>query len=286
MSCRMAAQTEMFGDRPRGMLNKLKLAESGSPLWTAEKASLIDEYIHRFLLVTKHGVYLDLFAGPQRVDDIESWSVRRVLERRTEGNPSIGHYAVCDQDPAQVERLRDLGSRHGSFRIYVGDVNEQIHSMLSEAPIGPKTACFCLIDQRTFECHWATVEAVARHKREGFKIELFYFLAQGWLDRAWSTSRPEKLRAWWGNSDYWRFLERRSYDRPNTLCRRFRDELGYEYSTPFAIQEKGEGSRTMYYMIHASDHPRAARLMSEAYREVGSNRTTGGVQLDFFPGVP
>lgn len=209
-----------------------------------------------------------------------------MLERRTKGNPSIGHYAVCDQDPAQVERLRELGSRHGSFRVYAGDVNEQIHSMLSEAPIGPKTACSCLIDQRTFECHWAAVEAAARHKREGFKNELFYFLAQGWLDRAWSTSRPEKLRAWWGNSDYRRFLERRSHDRANTLCRRFRDELGYEYSIPFAIQEKGEGSRTMYYIIHASDHPRAVRLMSEAYQAVGSDRMTGGVQLDLFPAVP
>ena len=226
MSCRMAIQREMFGIRPSGKLTKLKLAESGAPLWTAEKASLIDEYIHRFLLVTKHGVYMDLFAGPQRVDDTERWSVRRVLERRSEGNPSIRHYAVCDQDPAQVERLRQLGSRHCSFRVYAGDVNEHIHTMLSEAPIGPKTACFCLIDQRTFECHWATVGAIARYKREGFKIELFYFLAQGWLDRAWSTSRPEKLQAWWGNADYRQFLQHRSYGRADTLCRRFRDELG------------------------------------------------------------
>ena len=281
----MTSQAEMFGDRPSGKPTRLTLAAGGVPLWTAEKASLIDEYIHRFLLVTRHGVYLDLFAGPQRVDDTESWSVRRVLERRTAGNPLISHYAVCDENPTQVERLRELGGRHDSFHVYAGDVNERIHTMLREAPIGPKTACFCLIDQRTFECHWATVEAVARHKREGFKIELFYFLAQGWLDRAWSTSRPEKLQAWWGNSDYREFLERRPHDRANALCRRFRDELGYEYSIPFAIHEKGEGSRTMYYMIHASDHPRAARLMSEAYREVGSNRTTGGVQIDFFPGI-
>ena len=41
----------------------------------------------------------------------------------------------------------------------------------------------------------------------------------------------------------------------------------------------------MYYMIHASDHPRAARLMSEAYGAVGFSRRTGGVQLDFFPGI-
>ena len=281
----MTSQVEIFGDRPPGKPVKLTLAEGGAPLWTAEKASLIDEYIHRFLLVTKHGVYLDLFAGPQWVDDPESWSVRRVLERRTAGNPSIRHYAVCDENPAQVKRLRALGGCHDSFHVYAGDVNERIHAMLREAPIGPKTACFCLVDQRTFECHWATVEAVARYKREGFKIELFYFLAQGWLDRAQSTSGPEKLRAWWGNSDYRQFLERRSHDRANTLCRRFIHELGYEYSIPFAIHEKGEGSRTMYYMIHASDHPRAARLMSEAYGTVGSSRPTGGVQLDFFPGI-
>ena len=130
-----------------------------------------DRRVHpSFSLVTRHGVYLDLFAGPQRVDDTESWSVRRVLERRTAGNPSIHHYAVCDENPAQVKRLRELGGCHDSFHVYAGDVNERIHAMLREAPIGPKTACFCLVDQRTFECHWATVEAVARHKREGFKI--------------------------------------------------------------------------------------------------------------------
>ena len=105
----MTNQVEMFGDGPSKKLTKLKLAEGGAPLWTAEKASLIDEYIHRFLLVTKHGVYLDLFAGPQRADDLESWSVRRVLVRRTEGSPSVRHYAVCDEDPAQVERLREFG---------------------------------------------------------------------------------------------------------------------------------------------------------------------------------
>ena len=79
----MTNQVEMFGDGSSKKLTKLKLAEGGAPLWTAEKASLIDEYIHRFLLVTKHGVYLDLFAGPQRAGDLESWSVRRVLVRRS-----------------------------------------------------------------------------------------------------------------------------------------------------------------------------------------------------------
>ena len=266
----MDTQTGLFGDlrpeRPRPRERKQPV-DIGAPLWTIDKSRLIDEYIHHFLLVTKHGVYLDLFAGPQHPTDTENWSVRRVLERRTEGNPSIRHYAVCDIERKQVERLRDVGKNHPSFRVYEGDANERVHEMLNEAPITPKTACFCLIDQRTFECHWATVEAVARFKREGYKIELFYFLAQKWLDRAWASTRDEeKLAAWWGNGDHERFRALPSVERALALCNRFRDELGYTYSDPFSIHEKGEGSRTMYYMIHASDHPAACSLMARAYQ--------------------
>ena len=274
-----AIQLDAFSAESPGELTRPRLEKSGPALWTAEKSALIDEYIHLFLVVTKHGVYVDLFAGPQRVEDTESWSVRRVLERRTEGNPSIRHFAVCDKDPGQAQRLRELGSHHPSFRVYAGDVNEEIHTILEEAAIGTNTACFCLIDQRTFECHWATVEAVARHKSEGRKIELFYFLAQGWLDRAQSRASQEKLRAWWGTGNYGQFLGLRSYERANAICRRFCDELAYAHAMPFAIQERGANSRIMYYMIHASDHRRAAELMSQAYRTVRERRRTGGVQL-------
>ena len=66
--------------------------------------------------------------------------------------------------------------------------------MLRDAPITPKTACFCLIDQRTFQCHWATVRAVAQRKQhDDYKIEVFYFLAQGWIDRAWAGTRNAGL---------------------------------------------------------------------------------------------
>ena len=71
----------------------------------------------------------------------------------------------------------------------------------------------------------------------------------------------------------------RSFERANALCQRFRNELGYAYADPFSIHEKGKGSRTMYYMIHASDHPRAVTLMSQAYRKVGGDRHMGGEQI-------
>ena len=140
--------------------------------------------------------------------------------------------------------------------------------MLRDAPITPKTACFCLIDQRTFQCHWATVQAVAQRKRhDDYKIELFYFLAQGWIDRAWASIRNAGLlEAWWGNGDYEQFRARQSVERAQVFCKRFRDELGYRYSEAFPIYRQGHGSKTiMYYMIHASDHPVACALMSRAY---------------------
>ena len=54
-------------------------------------------------------------------------------------------------------------------------------------------------------------------------------------------------------------------ERAQVFCKRFRDELGYRYSEAFPIYRQGHGSRAMYYMIHASDHPDACALMSRAY---------------------
>ena len=257
----MTTQTGLFGDirpvsRSRPAARKPPPVNIEAPLWTIDKSRL------------------DLFAGPQHTTDTQNWSVRRVLERRTQGNPAIRHYTVCDIKRKQAARLRRLGKNHASFRVYEGDANEHVHEMLREAPITPKTACFCLIDQRTFECHWTTVEAVAQYKREGYKIELFYFLAQRWLDRAWASTRnANKLAAWWGNGDHKHFRTLRSVERAVALCDRFRDELGYAYSVPFSIHEKGEGSRTMYYMIHASE---SSRRRWSYGKSIPASSTRGG----------
>ena len=49
-----------------------------------------------------------------------------------------------------------------------------------------------------------------------------------------------------GKGDHERFRALPAVERSRALCNRFRDELGYTYSDPFSIHEKGEGSRTMY----------------------------------------
>jgi hypothetical protein len=42
-------------------------------------------------------------------------------------------------------------------------------------------------------------------------------------------------------------------------------ELGYASVTPWPIYERKGGNRIMYYMIHATDHPEAPKLMRRAY---------------------
>jgi hypothetical protein len=54
-----------------------------------------------------------------------------------------------------------------------------------------------LLDPRTFEGQWSTVEALAAHKGS-HKIEIFYFLPQGWFDRALAAQRDLAVLKRWG----------------------------------------------------------------------------------------
>jgi hypothetical protein len=46
---------------------------------------------------------------------------------------------------------------------------------------------------------------------------------------------------------------------------RFRQELHYESVVQWPIWDKQGSNRIMYYMIHATDHPEAPKLMRRAY---------------------
>src|SRR5260221_13653754 len=101
--------------------------------------------------------------------------------------------------------------------IYEEDFNVAVDEILGSGMISDKEATFCLLDQRTFECKWATVEALARHRSSGNKIELFYFLPIGWLNRAFiATSTDEgltEIEKWWGRSDWRDLIDLRSNEK-------------------------------------------------------------------------
>jgi three-Cys-motif partner protein len=249
-----------IGSEPDTRLAKVKT--DIPPLWTNSKADLIAAYLLAFVQVTHHGTYIDGFAGPQH--DTVAWSARKVLEIGL-----LRHFFLCDRKAAQLRALRSLQQANvgRDVRVIDGDFNNKVDEVLSSGVIDEREAAFCLLDQRTFECHWSTVERLARHKKGRHTIELFYFLANHWFSRAMASVSDARALAWWGREDWRAVALLSSASRAELFARRFRSELGYLHVSTWAIYDRRHGRRIMDYMIHASDHDRAPELMEHAYRK-------------------
>jgi len=264
-----------------------KVLTPNRPVWTENKALLISRYLYFFVQITKHGTYIDGFAGPQNPDSPDSWAAKLVLESEPRW---LRHFYFYDRDPKRVDELlalKDSQPEVKGRKIYVsppGDFNVLVTQLLDSGVIREREATFCLLDQRTFECKWSTVEALAKYKSSGHKIELFYFFAVKWFDRAWSAVGDRRiLEEWWGRTDYHQFGWLRNTERAQLLGNRIREELGYASVKPWPIFKRRGGGETMYYMIHATDHPAAPMLMSRAYRRAVS-RQVPRTQLGLFGG--
>lgn len=245
-----------------------------NPLWTKNKAKLIERYLYYFVLVTHHGTYIDGFAGPQKDGKPEMWAAKLVLESEPRW---LRHFYLYDIGRKQVNALkrlkedqpeRDSKGRKINREIYVqrGNFNECALNLLGSGEIKQNEATFCLLDQRTFECKWTTLKALADYKTSGNKIELFYFLAIHWLKRAQSGIKyTEKLEKWWGRDDWRNLLSMGTEECKDLFVSRIKKELGYKSVKPWPIYMKQGGGAIMYYMIHATDHPQAPMLMRRAY---------------------
>lgn len=245
------------------------------PIWTENKAVLIERYLRYFVYVTKHGIYIDCFTGPQEPDKLETWAAKRVIESEPR---LIRHFVLCEFDEDKIPFIRSMVESQPprqrkeskrTYDIYQGDCNAIIPKILKSGKLSPKQATFCLLDQHTFECQWSTVRSLAAHRTERFKIEQFYFLANWWFERAASASTTaqgrQRVKRWWGRDDWEQATTWSREVRLEVLCDRFRKELGYASVKYWPIYGREDGVQVMYYMIHATDHPVAPVLMARAY---------------------
>ena len=263
------------------------------PVWTENKAKLIERYLLYFVYITKHGTYIDGFAGPQKHDKPEMWAAKLVLESEPKW---LRHFHLFDCDKEQINCLEALKreqpqkivkgktrylnkkgkTTYRDINIYHGDFNRRVHELLDSGSIGQKEATFCLLDQRTFECQWSTVRALAEYKEgDENKVELFYFLPNSWQDRALAALKNEQiLKDWWDREDWGELRSIGSQRRRDLFVSRFEEELGYTFVTPWPIYESPHGSRVMYYMIHATDHDQAPTQMARAYKNAVAPKET------------
>lgn len=232
------------------------------------------KYLRYFVFITHHGTYIDGFAGPQEEHESDCWAAKLVLNSEPRW---LRHFHLCDAKRSQVALLKKLkasqpetdskgNTLNRDIHIYQGDINRRIDDILSAGQITEKEATFCLLDQRTFECQWRTVEKIAFFKKAGNKIELFYFLANSWFERALSGQKDlGKLAKWWGRDDWPSLKEMPREERRDELVLRLKLDLGYKSAKAWPIYERQDGGIVMYYMIHATDHPEGPTLMSRAY---------------------
>jgi hypothetical protein len=64
----MKGQLNLFPDPPPPADKPMLFKPAQRAIWTENKAKLIERYLYYFVLVTKHGAYIDGFAGPQYKD--------------------------------------------------------------------------------------------------------------------------------------------------------------------------------------------------------------------------
>lgn len=265
------------------------------PVWTENKARLIERYLFFFVLITKHGTYIDGFAGPQEPDNPDMWAAKLVLDSDPQW---LRHFYLFEKKRLKVkllEDIRDARRKVGDNReieIYQGDFNTRVYEVLQPTRISQHEATFCLLDQQTFECHWRTIEALARFKEKGkHKIELFYFLAYHWFRRAISAiQKDEIIEAWWGRDDWRTLRTMQPADVKTELVYRLRKELNYQSVKPWPIYSRKDSGSIMYYMIHATDHPEGPIQMSRAYElavqplQKAEQLTLGLLEQDISPG--
>lgn len=269
---------ELFAQFQTTDIPEPKVKNPTTPVWTENKARLVERYLFLFVLVTHSGTYIDAFAGPQEPEHEDMWSAKLVLESPPRW---LQRFFLFDKDPLQVQRLHQMvdsqpprdKTRNEPKRetsVLEGDSNAGIRALLERGDVNRNQPAFALLDQRTFQCEWATLQALAAYNTK-LKIELFYFLPNGWLDRTLAAQKEETIpTAWWGRDDWKSLKGVKHFDRAQIFVKRIKEELGYKSVKAWPIYDKKGGTNVMYYMIHATDYPVAPHLMARAYRKAVS----------------
>ena len=66
---------------------------------------MIAIYLRLFVYITKHGAYIDGFAGPQEPEFPEMWTARLVLESEPK---RLKQFFLCEIDKKKIAALEEL----------------------------------------------------------------------------------------------------------------------------------------------------------------------------------
>lgn len=267
--------------------------------WTFEKLELLRLYLKMYRRVAGGGTYIDGFAGTGRANVVGHGEVPGSVELAIRA-ATFKRLLVYEADTPTAAALdRNLQERFGVktmrpvwMRPGV-DFNTAILQDLAAEHVDRSRSCFAFLDPNSTQLGWQTLEALAAYKGghppKNCKIELLILFntdqafvrlvprTQG-LDYP-NTSMAKTLNWVMGGPEAWQDLNGPQFTGTQLMYRyrdRLQDELGYEFVRGVPIKDPISGRR-QYFMVHASDHPKAQDFITWAADEY--RKTSGTVPM-------
>jgi three-Cys-motif partner protein len=234
--------------------------------------------------------YVDCFAGPGQYEldgyPVEGSPLIVIREgikfAQSNNEQSLALYLV-DDDPRQVQRL-DAKIKTAGFPQYPKNLHVKIickdsRSFVPEflERVGLEIPAFFLIDPYGHPLPIPIINGILRRPRAEVFINLMWFQINRDLNNPKVEARLNQL---FGNSE-WReqkFMQLHGAEREVAFLNYFKSQLDCKFVLQFRIRHDREdshsGERTKYYLLHASNHVKAALLMKEVMWPLGDEPGT------------
>jgi three-Cys-motif partner protein len=248
---------------------------------TRTKLSIVRDYLPLFNKVTstkaRDRIYIDAFAGSGSGSDPHTGDLydgSAALSLKVE--PPFTEVYLVEKDAARAAELELLAAEHPDARVLVEDANKAIPKLLGSLNRHAPTLAF--LDPEGTELHWATVEALARHKdprRTKIELLILFPLQMGVLrllnfkGEEIKLAHRKRLDAMLGSESPWREIvqmrltgiigpEETEQAFLDAYCDGLHKRLGYGHVLHRAVAN--EHGRDLYYLVFASDSDVGRRI--------------------------
>ena len=258
--------------------------------WTQGKLDILRAYLDSFTTTSKRKsderIYLDLFAGGARNVELHSGeefpgSAEIALEIN---NPPFTRLRFFEKERAgQLRNSLQNQIRDRDVKIISGDCNDKIGEVLSGLSQYNWAPTFAFIDPNGPDCHWSTLESLARFKNaeSKYKTEIWLLFAHGMftrnlpLDGNISPAWEERMTRMFGIECWIDIYEARRSERldasgarteyVNLMRWRLENQLGYKWT--HTLQVFNEQNSPLYHLIFATDNKAGNRIMTHLYKK-------------------
>lgn len=232
--------------------------------------------------------YVDCFAGPGKyelagdaVDGSPIIATRAAAEFGTQHPNRHLDLTFVEDDELQVtalsKHLGQLGSLPGNVRVRVkaADSHSYVPELLKTS--GTDSPAFFLIDPYGHPLSLPVINDILRHQRAEVLINLMWYRIN--MDMA-NAAVQDRVSGMFGHEE-WRkqdFIRFSGHEREQGFLKYFCSHLDAQFVLPFRIrfdvEDQISGKRTKYYLLHASNHPKAVLLMKEVMWPLGDEEGT------------